>query len=355
MNPDNYEKIADEVILTQPELYDMWSPISTMKYSMVRQDQYVHEYLPRMCRHQFQIGLWKVNHQHVGRIKGKFGISLFRVDMYFTPKTTKFTQSEDFTSFAIETSLDGKHIMLISNNIINEKKLVVIFETKTLLYVTELEVRVEDEEYTAEGVEENFLQGNDDAFGTLACSFPTVKYFPKMILWDDGKRLMSAVSKFGAIVHYYYAVYDTETGEEINKVMREDSELGKNLIYCVQQDTNNSKTINLLMNRESVIKVINLDPSSGNMNTVSTQELVQEGFKVYNMDLGETSNKFLLTLKTTGGYRVEKKRIVVTVKNGEVIKLNKEQLKQKNYDFRGPTVIVGEKFYKIDVFNIKVA
>lgn len=92
---------------------------------------------------------------------------------------------------------------------------------------------------------------------------------------------MSAVSKRDNVVHYYYAVYDTESGEMVNMVDRDQSELGSNMIYSVQLSSKHPATLNLLMRKNNIIKTVNFDPKNGNIKTLAIQEFTDPKYHIY--------------------------------------------------------------------------
>lgn len=57
-----------------------------------------------------------------------------------------------------------------------------------------------------------------------------------------------------------------------------------------------------------------------------------------------------MTIKTSNAQLVQKKRILVEVKDGGLIKLTDKQMNEKNYNFRGPTIINSDTFFKMEGF-----
>ena len=84
-------------------------------------------YESKITREAFQLGIWKVDHFGVGRVK----------DEYFTP-TTKRVLDLDFTGFRIANSLDLNTIVLVESFPQDiDKILVLTFDAFTLKMKTE--------------------------------------------------------------------------------------------------------------------------------------------------------------------------------------------------------------------------
>ena len=221
------------------------------------------EYQPAIIRSKFQLSLWKVDVYGCVKVK----------DNYISPENPKVDE-KDFQGFKIGLSVDGNTFFLEEKGDASEEKLILLIDPFKLTITKEIQVRVKDPDFDMENIDDYYDNYYNDAYS----KFATSSNIGRVVVCSSGKYIMACVTKPSKVVHYYYNIYDTETGEVCAKIERqgEKNPLYNTQIFGVKQSKDNPNNIFFTTQKEKDIQVVSASLSDGKLNVVSRNSKCEE-------------------------------------------------------------------------------
>ena len=254
--PKDYEIPENEKLSTENTTYAMSDYVSWYP----KQPYKTIEYNPPILREKFQLSIWKSDAYGVYKIK----------DRYFTPKNER-ANSEDFRGFTLKVSLDSKSIYLVEETSSSTKEdlLVLIIDNATLEITKELIVKIRDPEFNSEGYDDYYDSYYDDSYS----KFGTSSSIGRINVTNNGKKVIVGVTKEYKKVHYYYAIYNTETGEIENKIQRtQDNKLENKMISCMKQNPDKPDEIIIGTYKGETIEFQSFNMTNGNCTLINSND-----------------------------------------------------------------------------------
>ena len=331
--PEGYEIPENEKISTENTTYALTDYISWYP----KQPYKNIEYNPPLLREKFQLSIWKADIYGVYKIK----------DRYFTPKHER-ASAEDLKSFSLKVSLDHKSIFLVEESTSSTKNdlLVIIIDSCTLEITNEIMVKIRDNNFVSEGYDDYYDSYYDDSYS----KFGTTSNIGRINVTNNGKNIVVGVTKDYKKVHYYYAVYNSETGEIENKIQRtQENKLDNVMISWMRQNIDKPDEIIIGTYKDNVIEFSSFNLISGNSTVINRNDKLKGGAprKIDITDSGKTIQVVYY------GYINESYRSIYYaygVNEHPEIDPNSNEKKPKTYfsSYSSNTKTVGENFWVIN-------
>lgn len=122
-------------------------------------------------------------------------------------------------------------------------------------------------------MEEGYNNYYDNYYDSPSSKYGVKSGVGNIIIYNGGKNILTAVSRPGRVAHYYYNIYDTESGKIINTIKRSEIEALKDCMICyIKASTENPQILFFTTFKTQTGKLVSINSVTNTVNVLNTND-----------------------------------------------------------------------------------